>query len=173
MNNKIDVPLSDSAVREALGADTRILKYSELKNYKTMAELLPTVNSFFICLLEEEQNRGHWTCMMRLKKNYFYFNSYGVKYDADISVVPRCIRRILDEDPARQFKRLLGGRKCDWNRVQVQGETSQTCGRWVVLAIVFCCFLGHLPAELVELVRDKSKASGQSFDAIVCQIVNI
>ena len=33
--NKIDVPLSDSAVREALG-DVRILKYSELKNHKTM-----------------------------------------------------------------------------------------------------------------------------------------
>jgi len=171
--DKIDTPLSDGAVREALGADTRILKYSELKNYRSMTELLPKPNTFFICLLEEDVNRGHWVAMMRLKKNYFYFNSYGVKYDADLSVIPRCIRRILDEDPARQFKRLLGGRKCDWNRVKVQGEKSQTCGRWVVLAIVMMCFLQYSPEELVELVRDKSKASGQSFDEIVCQIVNI
>ena len=171
--NKIDQPLSDGAVREALGADTRILKYSELKNFRSMAELLPTVNSFFICLLEEEINRGHWTCMMRLKKNYFYFNSYGVKFDSDLSVIPRCIRRILDEDPARQFKRLLGGRKCEWNKTKLQGETSQTCGRYCVLAIVFLCFLGHSPTELVEFLKEKAAATGQSFDGVVCQIVSI
>ena len=171
--NKIDQPLSDSAVREALGDDTRILKYSELKNYKTIAELLPKPNTFFICLLEEEQNRGHWVAAMRLKKNYFYFNSYGQKYDADISVIPRCIRRILGEDPARQFERLLGRRKCEWNKTVLQGDKSQTCGRWCVLAIVFCCFLGYLPAELNEFVQEKAENEGTSCDDIVCDIISI
>ena len=40
-------PLSDSKVREALGDDVKILKYSELKKYGSIDELLPTVNSFF------------------------------------------------------------------------------------------------------------------------------
>jgi hypothetical protein len=172
MNNKIDEPLSDGAVREALG-DVRILKYSELKNYKTIFELLPKINTFFICLLEEDVNRGHWVTMIRLEDGLFYFNSYGVKYDRDVSVIPRCVRKILGEDPAREFTRLLGGRKCEWNRTVLQGDKSQTCGRWVVLAIVFCCFLGYLPAELVEFVQDKSKASGQSFDAVVTSIISI
>jgi hypothetical protein len=169
--SKIDQPLSDGAVREALG-DVRILKYSELKNY-TMAELLPTVNSFFICLLEEDLNRGHWVTMIRLKNGYFYFNSYGVKYDLDVSVIPRCIRRVLDEDPARQFKRLLGGRKCKWNRTVLQGDKAQTCGRWCVLAIVFCCFLQYSPAELNDFVQEKAAAEGTTPDAVVCQIVSI
>ena len=171
--NKIDHPLSDSAVREALGDDTRILKYSELKNYKTIAELLPKPNTFFICLLEEEQNRGHWTCMMRLKNYYFYFNSYGQRYDRDVSVIPRCVRKILGEDPARQFERLLGRRKCEWNKTKLQGETSQTCGRWCVLAIVFLCFLGHSPTELVEFLKEKAAATGQSFDGVVSSIISI
>ena len=171
--SKIDQPLSDGAVREALGADTRILKYSELKNFRSMAELLPKPNTFFICLLEEDVNRGHWVAMMRLEDGFFYFNSYGVKFDSDLSVIPRCIRRILDEDPARQFKRLLGGRPCDWNRTKLQGETSQTCGRWCVLAIVFCCFLGYSPAELVEFVEENAKTMGKSPDVIVTTIISI
>jgi hypothetical protein len=69
--NKLDVPLSDGAVRTALGADVRILKYSELKNYGSMAELLPKINNFFICLLEEDVNRGHWVAAMRLEDGFF------------------------------------------------------------------------------------------------------
>ncbi len=171
--DKIDTPLSDGAVREALGADTRILKYSELKNYKTIFELLPKINTFFICLLEENLNRGHWVTIMRLKNGFFYFNSYGQKYDRDVSVIPRCIRKILGQDPAREFTRLLGGRPCDWNKTKLQGETSQVCGRYCVLAIVFLCFLGHSPAELIEFLTEKAAAEGTTPDAVVCQIVNI
>ena len=41
--NKLDTPLSDSKVREALGDDVKILKYSELKNYGSIDELLPKI----------------------------------------------------------------------------------------------------------------------------------
>ncbi len=168
--SKLDQPLSDGAVRDALGDDARILKYSELKNY-SMDELLPTVNSFFIVLLEEEKNRGHWTAMMRLKEGFYYFNSYGQMFDSDISVIPRCIRRILGED-GRQFRRLLDGRLCDYNKTKLQGETSQTCGRWCVLVITMCCFLDYSPSEFVEFVQDKAKSSNKSFDELVCQFVD-
>ncbi len=177
-------PLSDVAVREALGDDTRIIKYSELKNYGSMAELLPTKNSFFICLLEEEYNKGHWVAMMRLEDGgskgsqaaeprFYYFNSYGIKYDRDVSVIPRCIRKILDQDPAREFTRLLGGRKCDWNRSKLQGETSQTCGRYCVLAIVFLCFLGHSPTELVDFLKENAETEGTTPDGVIISIVPI
>ncbi len=33
-----------------------LCEYSELKNYETIDDLLPTINSFFIILLEEEMN---------------------------------------------------------------------------------------------------------------------
>ena len=165
-------PLSDGQVREALGEDTRILKYSELKNYGSMEELLPTLNSFFILLLEEEFNKGHWCAMMRLKEGHFYFNSYGIKYEKDVSVIPRCIRRILGEDK-REFSRLLDGKPCDWNKVKLQGETSQTCGRWCVLAITMMCFLGYSPSEFIEFVQNTAKTLNKSFDEMVAQIVDL
>jgi hypothetical protein len=165
-------PLSDSKVREALGDDVKILKYSELKKYATIDELLPKINSFFICLLEEELNSGHWVACMRLGEGLFYFNSYGQKYDTDLSVVPRCIRKILNEDK-REFSRLFDGADCDWNRIKLQGDKSQTCGRYVVLAITMCCFLQYSPTEFVEFVQNKSKTMDKSCDAVVASIVNI
>jgi hypothetical protein len=170
--NKLDVPLSDSKVKEALGDGTRILKYSELKNYGSIDELLPAVNSFFICLLEEEFGRGHWVCCLRLDEGLYYFNSYGQKFDSDLSVVPRCIRRILGED-GRQFGRLFGGVNCDWNKTVLQGAKSQVCGRYVILAITMMCFMRYSPAEFIEFILAKSKKMGTSCDEVVASIVNI
>lgn len=170
--SKLMEPLSDSRVRQALGDEVKILKYSELKNYETINELLPSLNTFFICLLEEEMNSGHWTCCMKLKEGFFYFNSYGQKFDSDLSVIPHCIRKILGEDK-REFSRLLDGQNCDWNRVKLQGEKSMVCGRWCILVITMCCFLGYSPAEFVEFVKEKAKSGGISCDEVACQIVNI
>lgn len=170
--SRIMVPLSDSKVRQALGDDVKILKYSELKNYESMNELLPSLNTFFICLLEEEMNIGHWTAMMRLKNGFNYFNSYGDRFDTDISIIPLCIRKILGEDK-REFKRLLDGAECDYNKTKLQGEKSQVCGRWCILVISMCCFMGYSPEEFVAFVKEKAKILGKSCDEVVCQIVNI
>jgi hypothetical protein len=170
--SKIDEPLSDLKVKQALGEGTRILKYSELKNYETMNALLPKINDFVIILLEEDVNRGHWTALMKLRDGFFYFNSYGTKYDTDISVIPMCIRKILGED-RREITRLLDGRKCEWNRTKLQGERSQVCGRWCVLAITMCVFMGYSPAEFIEFVKDKAKLLNKTYDQLVVSFVNI
>jgi hypothetical protein len=165
-------PLSDSKVREALGDDVKILKYSELKKYATIDELLPKINSFFICLLEEEFGRGHWVACMRLGEGLFYFNSYGQKYDTDLSVVPRCIRKILGEEK-KEFSRLFDGQKCEYNKTVLQGSKSQVCGRYCILAITMMAFMGYSPAEFIEFIQAKSKTMDKSCDEVVASIINI
>ena len=109
---------------------------------------------------------------MKPSSGYFYFNSYGQKYDTDISVIPMCIRRILQEDK-REITRLLDGHPCEWNRTKLQGERSQVCGRWCVLCITMCCFMGYSPAEFIEFVKEKAKSTGKSCDEMVAQLINI
>ncbi len=169
--NKLLEPLSDTKVKQALGDATRILKYSELKNYETINDLLPKINDFIIILLEEDHNRGHWTALMKPHSGYYYFNSYGTKYDTDISVIPLCIRKILLED-RREITRLLDGHPCDWNKIKLQGEKSQTCGRWCVLAITMLCFMGVSPADFIEFVKEKAKKLNKSCDELVVSLVN-
>jgi hypothetical protein len=167
-----NIPLTDSKVRQALGLDTRIIKYSELKNYATIEDLLPNVGNFFILLLEEDMNKGHWTCMMKTPKEYYYFNSYGKKYDADLSVIPMCIRRILGQDQ-KEITRLLGDNECKYNTVKFQGDKSQVCGRFCVLTITYVCMLGFSPDEFVKFLEKEKEETNKSYDTIVAEFVPI
>ena len=170
--NKINEPLSSSKVKSALGDNCRILKYSQLRDYDNIKDLLPDVNDFIILLLEDSENHGHWTALMNSKSGYYYFNSYGKKYDSDLSVIPTCINRILGQDK-REITRLLDGKNCDWNKKCFQGSKSQTCGRWCVIAITLICMMGYSPREAEKYIIDKSELLGKGYDEFVSKFVSI
>lgn len=171
--SKIYKPLSASQVESALGVGTRILKYSDLKNYETINDLLPNINDFIILLLEDSENHGHWTCLMKYADNkYYYFNSYGKKYDTDLSVVPMCIRKILGEDH-KEIGRLLDGRECSWNKNVFQGSRSQVCGRYCILAVSMITKMGFSPTDFEKFLLDKSKSFNKSYDSMVAGFVRI
>lgn len=151
-------PLSEDQVKSALGPDTRILKYGDLRNYETIDDLLPNDNDFVIILLEEEQNRGHWTCLMKPRGKYYYFNSYGCKFDDDLSVIPRCIRRILGED-RKEITRMLDGKTCGYNKHKFQADKTQVCGRYCVLACTMICKMMYSPEDFEDFLLDKKKDS--------------
>jgi hypothetical protein len=83
-----------------------------------------------------------------------------------------CIRKILGED-RREITRLLDGHPCDWNKSKLQGERSQVCGRWCVLAITMCCFMMYSPAEFIEFVKEKAKMLNKTYDQLAVTFVNI
>ena len=167
------IPLSDGMVRQALGPDTKIIKYSELKQYNNIRDIIPNVNDFFICLLEEEPSSGHWTCCMNLKDGMYYFNSYGKKYDTDLSVIPMCIRRILGQDK-REFARLLDGELMDWNKTNFQGDKSMVCGRYCCLVITMCCMMGYSAEDFQQFLIDKKKElNTKTYDELVARLCPI
>ena len=169
----IMTPLSDGMVRQCLGGDTKIVKYSELKQYNHIYDLLPTINSFAVILLEDDINSGHWTAVMRLPTSLYYFNSYGSRYDLDISVIPMCIRRILFEDK-REFKRLLGDLPMVYNKIKYQGDRSQVCGRYCCLVITMCCMMGYSAEDFQQFLIDKKKElKTKSFDELVARLCPI
>ena len=55
--------LSDSDIRTILGADTKVLKYSELAGVGSLDELLPRLVDYCIILFEESLNIGHWVAL--------------------------------------------------------------------------------------------------------------
>jgi len=118
-----------------------IIKYSDLKNYNDIQELLPTNKSFKIILIEDEKNSGHWVSIMRYGKTIEYYNSYGAKYDTDWKFINRMKRLILGES-TNEMTRLMDkavkdGFKVIWNtkRHQKIGNRIQTCGRWNIMRI--------------------------------------
>ena len=89
---RISKPMSDGELEKYTGVKAeQIIKYSELKDYKTIDDLLPKDKSFRIILLEETYNSGHWIAIMRYGSTVEFFNSYGTGPDKDWKFINKMI----------------------------------------------------------------------------------
>jgi hypothetical protein len=110
-----------------------------LSLYKNIKDLLPNAYSFKIILLQETQGKGHWTCLLRQNNRYFYFNSYGGKYDKDMNSISRLARKILEQDEPK-IQQLLGGINMNYNKIEFQSNNSEICGRYCVYMVQQCIY---------------------------------
>ena len=134
----MDVPLSNKTIVSALGSvnDNVIVKYSDLDEFKSLNDLM-NGNNYVIILIESQKNSGHWVALYKKDNNtYYYFNSYGKKYDDDISTICAMSDLILGNE-RNSIRNLAQKSNADivYNKVRYQNNTSTTCGRWCLLAI--------------------------------------
>lgn len=138
--------LSDSDIRLYLPG-VKILKYSELKNYNNITELLPHDKSYAIILYLDSPSTGHWVAIMRYKKNnknYIeFFDSYGLPIDNQKSFVDKKTRQKLNVD-RNYMKELMNQALKDgftvvYNPIKYQNDDFNdinTCGRFVIYRIL-------------------------------------
>ena len=139
---RISKPLTDGDLERFTGVKPAdIIKYSDLKNFPKITDLLPEIKDFKIILIEDKYNSGHWVCVMRDGNNIEYFNSYGAKPDYEWKFINRMIRTCLGED-TNEMTRLMeqaeaDGMKTSYNKYRFQklANSVQTCGRWVIFRI--------------------------------------
>jgi hypothetical protein len=166
---KMNQPLSSVQLEKSLGISMDdIMKYSQLRDYTTIESLLPADGDYKILLLEEKPSVGHYVAIMRQNGKYYYFNSYGSKFDTDLYLINRVMRSILGQS-RKEITRLLGDTKIKWNTFKYQGPTSSTCGRWCVLAITMICKMGFDLDEFNEWVK-KTKLKDESYDRFVTRM---
>ena len=174
---RISKPMSDAEIQGNIGvAPDEIIKYSELKNYKTIGELLPHDKSFKIILIEDRFNSGHWVAVMKYGKTIEYFNSYGAKWDTDWKFVNKRIRVVLGQSQ-NDMTRLMNqaekdGWKCIWNkhRFQKLNNKIQTCGRWVTLRIEMMK-MGYDLDEFARFIQRRKEDTGEKADFVVSTYV--
>jgi hypothetical protein len=177
IKDRIPKPLSDGDIERHIGVKKEeILKYSDLKNYPKIEDILPTDKSFKIILIEDRFNSGHWVCIMRYNKTIEYFNSYGCKWDTDWKFVSKMVRMILGEN-TNEMTRLMDTAKADgwetvWNKYRFQKLNSriQTCGRWCVLRIEMMK-MGYTLEEFNAFIKKQEKEMGEKTDFIVAKFV--
>ena len=178
ITQRISKPLTDADLEKYVGIKaTDIIKYSDLKNYKTIDDLLPTDKSFRIILLEETYNSGHWIAIMRYGKTCEIFNSYGYAPDYDWRFINRMMRVVLGED-TNELTRLMKqadevGYDAIYNKKDFQshGSNIQTCGRWVVLRIEMMRMGYDLP-QFVEFIQELCEKTKQPTDFVVSMLIS-
>ena len=56
--------------------DKKVVKFSDLENYKDIYQLLPEWEDYRIILIEQKPRMGHWVCLTRRKDIFRFFDSY-------------------------------------------------------------------------------------------------
>lgn len=174
---RVSTPMTDADLERHTGIKgSDIIKYSDLKNYNDITDLLPTDKSARIILIEDRYNQGHWVALLRYDKTIEYFNSYGAKWDTDWKFVNKMARMILGEN-TNEMTRLMDKAKQDgfetvWNDKAFQALDSkiQTCGRWCVFRIEMMK-MGYNLKEFQAFVKKQAKEQGISKDYLVAKYV--
>ncbi len=168
--NKLAYMVSDGDIRRAL-PEAKTMKYSELADYKDIFELLPHDKSYVIVLTETGPNRGHWCSLMRYGNTIEWFDSYGVKPDGELSLIPQSVKRALGEDK-HYLSRLLKALPKDYHyvynkaKLQRDGPNINTCGKWSILRVEMMKMNYDLP-EFIEFIKRNCKAREMPSDILV------
>ena len=177
IKSRISTPMTDGDLEKYTGIKaTDIIKYSDLKNYPKITDLLPKEKDWVVILIEDKYNSGHWVCVLRDGNKIEYFKSYGTKWDYDWKLVNSMIRVILGEN-TNELTRLMDdavkdGMKVSYNkhRFQKLDGKIQTCGRWVVFRIE-TFKMGYDNEQFYDLVKKFKNETGGSSDFVVAKYV--
>lgn len=170
-------PMDDTDIRENIGENTKILKYTDLSKYKSINDLLPRQRDYCYLLYLDDYNKGHWTALIRDGKDIYFFCSYGSKPDEPLTWVD-CNTRIKLGTAVPFLTRLLNdanGYNIYYNPIKYQQEKDDvnSCGRYITLFLLQ--FKKHPHYNLNDYYRYMNKIKSKynlSYDEIVSTLIN-
>nr|WPF46431.1 MAG: putative cysteine protease [Lake Baikal virophage 1] len=172
-------PMGDDDIKKYF-PQAKILKYSELRNYSDIKQLLPKLKSFFFLLYERSPNVGHWVLVSRYNDNGLdtveFFCSYGSKVDQPLTWTPIGMRVQLGEDKPLLSQLLdKSNLRVIYNPVQYQSKRSNiaTCGAYDTLRASELVKHNTTLEEYNEMLSEVKKGTGLTFDEIVSNLIDM
>lgn len=97
--------------------------YPDLNDVEDIMNILPSEICVCFILLKTSEQSGHWTCLVRNNNLIYYFDSYGVAPDGELSKISPGINRLIRTIPS--------GYTFSYNSKQFQQCSSSvnTCGK--------------------------------------------
>lgn len=130
--------LSDNDLRKMLGKDRsrcKVMLYEQLKNYKSLDELIPNYKDAVIILLQIQGPGappvGHWIALLNHENHFEHFDSYGLDPDEELALthehphITDIIRGTSKRVESSSFK------------LQAKKEAVNTCGRWCIVRVKY------------------------------------
>ena len=171
----IEEPMDDGDIR-AYYPNAKIMRYSDLKDYKTITQLLPKDKSYVFLLYQHSPNSGHWVLLMRYGGTIEFFCSYGSAIDAPLKWTNPKDRQMLGE-AVPYLTNLLRSQK-EFNVIhnpvayQAKGTDKATCGAHDVMRLSQMLNHGQDLTDYYDYMTKIKKESGLSYDEIVANFVS-
>ena len=173
INEGMKVFLSNTDFNKYLtGASDKVVKYSDLDQFKSVYDLLPEIIDYRIILIEQKLNLGHWCCITRDNHNFCFFDSYGYGPIQNLNFITKRMNKMLGQD-RQDFSGLFSGLKkasyeLEHNKKKFQKVSSDinTCGRHVIV-FIGKWIQGTNLQEYQKWLEQQHRNSGYSYDEIV------
>ena len=127
-------------MRNRLGNDIKIISFPDLEKYNDINELLPKKKDYCIIFYIEDNKDnidiGHWTCLYKYNNVYYFFDSYGINENNELSYIPKN-KRIKYNENINYLHNLLKNKNVINNKYQYQKfkNNINTCGRYVLIIL--------------------------------------
>lgn len=172
----VNDPLDDVEIRNALGSDAKIIPYHELKNYRTMDELLPKPKDAAMLLYENSPMNGHWVCLTKNNGEISFFDPYGEIVDKQLQYSKHSRERV-EGGADQSLHQLLSTSKLpvffnDY-KYQRDGGDVNTCGRHTINFIRYNQRHGLDLEDYNEMMKKTQKETGMPYDELISKMVPI
>ena len=168
----IEEPLGDDDIRFYF-PNANIMKYSELKKFNSIDDILPNDKDYAFLLYEDSPNKGHWVCISRNNGEYEFFDSYGGAPDSPLKWNDKQTNNMLGQG-MKTLSNLFDKTKDNviYNPVKYQEESSDvnTCGRHCVFRIKNIKDGKNLN-QYYNLMKKLKENTGKNYDEIVASFV--
>jgi hypothetical protein len=171
-------PLTDSDIKSYL-PNVKIISHQDLKNYKTIDELLPRTFGLVIIIYEAKPNEGHWTLLTKYideetnKPTIEYFDSYGNTIDTPLKWIQD---KSIDSTP--YLTKLLTNAKNKYDIIynskdfQKENKNIATCGRHCISRASSILKHNQSLSNYIKMMNSINDMTGFNYDNIVSNIIN-
>jgi hypothetical protein len=170
----VEEPLSNDEIMKYL-PNAKIIRYSELKKYNDIDDLLRNNVDYCILLYEESKNKGHWVCVLKYNDTIEYFDSYGGYPDNPLKWNSDMTNNSLGQEPflCRMFDNTE--KEVIFNPIKYQEDEDDvnTCGRHCVFRILNLLEKERELGQYYEIMKEIKKLTKSSYDDIVANMINI
>jgi hypothetical protein len=173
--------ISNVEFKKMLGnsVNSKILKYPDLENINDLSEILTEPKDYRIILILTQGNSGHWTCITKNNGNYVWFDSYGLKPDAEFDFISPEMQYILDEKDHILTKLLnkavSKGGSWTYNKIkfQLQEPFINTCGRWTASFVFLFLKQNFTLEQFQQYFINWKNQTNLPFDILVCEFTKV
>ena len=151
---------------KALNFNAVSYPYSELSKFENIEDAFNGTN-VMIVLYENSKNYGHFCCVLKRKKSYEFFDSYGIFPDFQLKYTSDYFRKNNNMlYPHLSYLLYSSDKKIEYNNYIFQSlnKNIKTCGRW---CLVRALLLNYDIDTFFDFIVNMSSKLNISFDKFV------
>ena len=155
--------------------ESKIMKYSELKEYDNILDLLTFKGYYSIIVIENSYDVGHWVVLVR-NTALIFFDPYGKKTDTelkwisksqneDLQQYPNTIRDLMETSKIKKYN--------SKNKYQKVVNGINTFWRWASIAVLFLAEKGLTLIKMKQTLDQIKRETKKPYDIIAVDLTTL